>query len=272
MQIEVVSARFRNGVHDYWFSPNGLELNVGDYVIVDTEKGKDIVRITKSTQLVDEGQLEGALKNVLKIASKKEIEEGEASAQKAASLYNEIKAMVKKENLDMKVISVESNYNFSRLTINFTSEERVDFRELVKKLAEKYKTRIELRQIGPRDATRILGGLGICGKECCCKQGFGINDHVSIKMAKNQGLSLNPNNISGLCGKLLCCLAYENPYYVEVLKQMPRINSRVSTSEGEGVVIYNDLLNKKVSVKFENDSSSEIKSFSLDQIKFKNEK
>ncbi|MBQ8909299.1 MAG: stage 0 sporulation protein [Clostridia bacterium] len=271
MQIEVVSARFRNGVHDYWFSPNGLDLKVGDYVIVDTEKGKDIVRITKAIQTIDEGQLEGALKDVLKKASEKEVADAEENSRKASALYDEVKAMVKAEGLEMKVINVECNYNYSRLTINFTSEDRVDFRELVKKLADKFKTRIELRQVGPRDATRLLGGLGICGKVCCCKEGFGVNDHVSIKMAKNQGLSLNPNNISGLCGKLLCCLAYENPYYVEVLKAMPKVNSRVSTAQGEGVVIYNDLLNKTVSVKFENDSSSEVKSFTLDEIKFKND-
>ena len=270
MQIEVVSARFRNGVHDYWFSPNGLDIKVGEYVIVDTEKGKDIVRITKSTQLVDEADLEGVLKNVLKKAEPSELEEAEENYKKAAALYDEVKAMAKKEKLEMKIINVESNYNFSRLTVNFTSEDRVDFRELVKKLAEKYKTRIELRQVGPRDATRLLGGLGICGKVCCCKEGFGVNDHVSIKMAKNQGLSLNPNNISGLCGKLLCCLAFENPYYVEVMKSMPKVGSKVSTPDGEGVVIYNDLLKKNVSVKFENESSSEVKSFELDKIKFKN--
>jgi len=272
MQIEVISARFRNGVHDYWFSPNGLELKVGDYAIVDTEKGKDIVRITKTVQLVDEGQLEGALKNVIKIASQKEIDEAKENSKKAATLYDEVKALVKAEKLEMKVINVESNYNFSRLTINFTSEDRVDFRDLVKKLADKYKTRIELRQIGPRDATRLLGGLGICGKVCCCKEGFGVNDHVSIKMAKNQGLSLNPNNISGLCGKLLCCLAYENPHYVEILKIMPKVNSKVSTKEGQGVVIYNDILNKKVSVKFENESSSEVKVFELNEVKFNKDK
>lgn len=268
MQIEVVSARFRNGVHDYWFSPNGLELSVGQFVIVDTEKGKDIVRITKAVQMVDESQLEGALKNVLKIASEKELAEAEENYKKAEGLYDEVKAMVKAEKLDMKVVNVETNYCYSRLTINFTSEDRVDFRDLVKKLAEKYKTRIELRQIGPRDATRLIGGLGICGKVCCCKEGFGVNDHVSIKMAKNQGLSLNPNNISGLCGKLLCCLAFENPYYVEVLKVMPKVHSKVMTPDGEGIVIYNDLLGKNVSVKFETEKQSEVKSYSLDKIKF----
>lgn len=268
MQIEVVSARFRNGVHDYWFSPNGFDLKVGDYVIVDTEKGKDIVRITKSVQQVDESQLEGVLKNVLKKAEKKDLVEAEENYKKAAALYDEVKAMAKAEKLEMKIINVECNYNFSRLTVNFTSEDRVDFRDLVKKLADKYKTRIELRQVGPRDATRLLGGLGICGKVCCCKEGFGVNDHVSIKMAKNQGLSLNPNNISGLCGKLLCCLAFENPYYVEVMKNMPKVNSKVSTPDGEGVAIYNDLLKKTVAVKFENEGSSEVKTYDVADLKF----
>ena len=268
MQIEIVRAKFRNGVHSYSFSPNGIDVKVGDYVIVETEKGKDLVRITTAKEMVDEGEILEPLKNVVKIADQKEISMAEDSTIKAQDLYPEIKAFIKKEGLEMKVINVESNYNFTRLTVNFTAEDRVDFRDLVKKLADKYKTRIELRQIGPRDTTRILGGLGVCGKECCCSQGLGIENQVSIKMAKNQGLSLNPNNISGLCGKLLCCLAYENPYYVEVLKIMPKVNAEVDTPDGSGKVIYNDLLKKTVSVKFENENSSEIKEYSIDKINF----
>lgn len=267
MQIEIVRAKFRNGVHSYSFSPNGLDLKVGDYAIVDTEKGKDLVRITTAKEMVDESEILEPLKNVLKHATQKEIESAEENAKKAEELLPEVKALAKQEGLDMKVVSIESNYNYSRLTVNFTAEDRVDFRDLVKKLADKYKVRIELRQIGPRDCTRILGGLGICGKECCCTQGFGIDNQVNIKMAKNQGLSLNPNNISGLCGKLLCCLAYENPYYVETLKIMPKVNSKVSTPDGNGVVVYNDLLKKQVSVKIENDSSSEIKVYPVEKIK-----
>lgn len=268
MQIEIVRAKFRNGVHSYSFSPNGLDLEVGEYVIVDTEKGKDIVRITSAKEFVDEAEILEPLKNVVKKATEKELVEAEENQKKANDLYPEIKKMIIEDGLDMKIINVESNYNFSRLTVNFTAEERVDFRDLVKKLAEKYKTRIELRQIGPRDTTRILGGLGVCGKECCCAQGLGVEGQVSIKMAKNQGLSLNPNNISGLCGKLLCCLAFENPYYVETLKLMPKVNSFVISPDGKGTVIYNDLLKKTVSVKFENENSSEIKEYSLDQLKF----
>ena len=268
MQIAVVEAKFRNGAHGYSFSPNGIDLKVGDYCIVDTEKGRDLVKITKASYLIEAENLVEPLKNVVKKATDDDISMAEENYKKAEGLYSEVKSIIMSDNLEMKVVSVECNYNFTRLTINFTSENRVDFREIVKKLADKYNVRIELRQIGPRDATRILGGIGSCGKECCCKQGFGTDEHVSIKMAKNQSLSLNPNNISGLCGKLLCCLAYENPYYEEVVKLMPKVNSYVNTPDGEGTVMYNDLQRKKVSVKFLTESSSEIKEYDLDQIKF----
>lgn len=271
MQVEVISAKFRNGVHAYSFSPNGVKLALGDYCIVDTEKGRDMVRVSKTSHMVEGESLPEALKNVIKKASKEEIAMAEENYKKAEALTGEVKTLVRQEGLDMKVVSVESNYNYTRLTINFTSENRVDFRDLVKKLADKFKVRIELRQIGPRDATRLIGGLGVCGKVCCCREGYGINDHVSIKMAKNQNLSLNPNSISGLCGKLLCCLAYENPYYEEVNKIMPKINSRVTTPDGVGQVVYNDLLKKRVSVKFQTESSSEIKEYEIDQIKIKKE-
>lgn len=267
MQIEVVTVKFNKGVHGYWFSPNGFDVKVNDKVIVDTEKGKELVTVTKGKELVDEGSLADGLKNIIKIADENDIKMAEENTKKAEALLPEIRKLVKNEGLDMKVVYVEANYNFSKLTINFVSEGRVDFRELVKKLVEKYKTRIELRQIGPREETRYYGGLGVCGKECCCAQGFGIDDHVSIKMAKNQGLSLNPNNISGLCGKLLCCLAYENPYYVEVMKEMPKVGSEINTPDGRGKVIYNDLIKKTVSVKFVTENTSEIKTYEVADLK-----
>lgn len=271
MQVETVLAKFHNGVHGYSFSPNGLDVHKGDYVIVETEKGKDIVKIVKDIELVDSEKLVEPLKNVLKIADEKELKEAEENYKRASGLLPEVKKIVKEEGLEMKVINVECNYNFSRLTINFTAENRVDFRDLVKRLAETYKTRIELRQIGPRDSARLLGGYGPCGLECCCHKGFGINDHISIKMAKNQGLSLNPNSINGVCGKMLCCLAYENPYYMEVLKIMPKVGSMVDTPDGRGKVMYNDLLKQRVSVKFEDEDSSEIKEYDASEIKSKKE-
>lgn len=269
MQVDVVSARFLKGSFDYYFSPNDLQLSKGQYVIVDTERGREMARISKIGQKINPEELTEPLKNVVKIATEKEIQEAVENDEKAAKLLPEIKKIVEDAQLDMKVISVEGNYNGSKITINFTAENRVDFRGLVKNLAEKYKLKVELRQIGPREATKILGGFGMCGKECCCHQGIGVNDHVSIKMAKNQNLSLNPNSISGLCGKLLCCLSYENQYYVDMLKIMPKVNSFVSTSDGQGKVVYCDFMKKTVDVKFESENSSEIKTFALDEIKFK---
>lgn len=271
MQIEVVSAKFAHGNNAYYFSPNGFKLKKGDKVIVDTEKGKDIVTIVKEVEEIDASLLEDSLKNVVKLASDEEVEKALENDKIASGYIEDIKKIVRDLGLDMKVVSVEGNYNLSKITINFTSENRVDFRDLVKKLAEKYKTKVELRQIGPRDASRILGGLGPCGKEVCCKQGVGVCDHVSIKMAKNQGLALNPNSISGLCGKLLCCLSYENAHYVELLKIMPKVNSFVKTPDGEGKVVYCDLLQKKVDVRFADENSSEIKTFDVNDLKFKKE-
>ncbi len=271
MQIEVVSAKFVHGNNNYYFSPNGFELKKGDKVIVETEKGKDIVTIVKEKQEIDASLLEGSLKNVVKIATQEEVDKAIENDKIASSYINDIKKLVLDLGLEMKVVSIEGNYNLSRITVNFTSENRVDFRDLVKKLAEKYKVKIELRQIGPRDASRILGGLGPCGKEVCCRQGVGVCDHVSIKMAKNQGLALNPNSISGLCNKLLCCLSYENANYVELLKIMPKVNSFVRTPDGEGKVVYCDLLQKKVDVRFADDNSSEIKTFDLSDLKFRKE-
>lgn len=271
MQIEVVTARFAHGNNGYYFSPNGNELKKGDKVLVETDKGKDVVTIVRESEEISADQLVEPIKNVLRKASDEEVALALENDKKAESLLPEIKSIVKKKKLEMKVVSVEGNYNLSRITVNFTAENRVDFRELVKELAEKYKTRIELRQIGPRDATRILGGLGPCGKVCCCNQGLDYTDHVSIKMAKNQGLSLNPNSISGLCGKLLCCLAYENPYYIEVMKIMPKLNSMVKTSDGEGKVIYTDLIKKTVSVRFQTETTSEIKTYDVKDVRFKRE-
>lgn len=270
MQIEIVNAVFHNGTHPYSFSKNGVNVRQGEWAIVETEKGKDLVKV-ESVEIkdFDENDLQTRpLKNVLRKADEKDLSISQANYKKVEQLLPEIKNIVREQGLEMKVISCDCAYNFSRLTINFTSDTRVDFRNLVKVLAEKYKARIELRQIGPREAARIIGGIGPCGKECCCKQGLKIDDHVTIKMAKTQGLSLNPNSVSGLCGKLLCCLAYENPYYQEMSLLMPKVNSLVSTPDGQGKVVYNDLLKKIVSVKFESENTSEIKEYDLDNVKF----
>ncbi len=271
MQINVVGVKFKNSNHVYSFSPNGLKLKKGDYVIVQTEKGEDLGVIVKEEYQTNHEDLVSALKNVVKVASPEMVKKAEEYDKKAAEHTQKVKEIVKSFNLDMKVVKVEANFDNSKLIINFTAENRVDFRDLVKKLAEVFKTRVELRQIGSRDEVRMLGGFGPCGKICCCVQNFGEFDHVSMKMAKNQNLSLNPNSISGLCGKLMCCIAYENPTYQESIKLMPKVNSEVKTKDGVGVVVYNDLLNRKVDVKFVKGDESEIKTYSLEEIKFNKE-
>lgn len=272
MQIEIVGVRFKSSQNIYSFSPNGLKLKTGDKVIVETERGEELATIFEEKKLVEANSLNDTLKNVLRLATPKEVQMAIENDKIAKGYVKDVVKIVKELGLEMKVISTESNYDFSRLTVNFTADDRVDFRILAKKLAEKFKKRVELRQIGPRDAVRELGGIGICGKECCCKQGYGQCDHISIKMAKNQNLSLNPNSISGLCGKLLCCLSYENEAYVEALKMMPKVNAFVKTPDGKGKVVYNDLFKKLVTVKFERDGVEETKEFELSQISFDKDK
>ncbi|MBP3431931.1 MAG: stage 0 sporulation protein [Clostridia bacterium] len=271
MQIEVVGVKFKNSNHIYSFSPNGLELKQGDYVLVETEKGADLGVVIKEKEKIDPSTLASPLKNVLEKASKNMVEKAEKFDKEAEKLAPTVKKLVKEFGLEMKIVKVEASYDNSRYIINFTAENRVDFRELVKKLAEALKKRVELRQIGSRDAVRMLGGFGPCGKICCCVQNMGEFDHVSMKMAKNQNLSLNPASISGQCGKLMCCIAYENSTYQEAIKMMPKVGTQVSTKDGKGTVVYNNLLKKEVDVKFVNGDDVEIKTYPLETVKFQKE-
>ena len=267
MQVDVVGIKFKNSNHVYSFDPNGIELKKGDYVVVDTEKGNDLGVVVKEKHAIDMADLLSPLKQVVKIATSDMVKKAEEYDKEAEKQYQTVKSIVKSFGIEMKVVKVEASFDNSRYIINFTSENRVDFRELVKKLAESLKKRVELRQIGSRDEVRMLGGFGPCGKICCCAQNMGEFDHVSMKMAKNQNLSLNPNSISGLCGKLMCCLAYENGTYLEALKVMPKVGMSVSTKDGVGNVVYNDLLRREVDVKFVKGDDSEIKTYPLEQIK-----
>jgi len=271
MQIEVVGIKFKNSNHIYSFDPNAISLKNGDYVLVDTEKGTDLGVVVKERESIDPTTLSSPLKKVLQKATPQMVQKAEEYDKEAEKQYAAVKKIVKEFGLEMKIVKVEASYDNSRYIINFTAENRVDFRDLVKKLAETLKKRVELRQIGNRDEVRMLGGFGPCGKICCCVQNMGEFDHVSMKMAKNQNLSLNPASISGLCGKLMCCIAYENPVYLEAIKVMPKAGSSVSTKDGKGTVVYNDLLKKECNIKFVRGEDVEIKSYPLDQISFKKE-
>ena len=181
----------------------------------------------------------------------------------------ETKKIVAEQKLDMKVVSAEYSFDTSKLIISFVAENRVDFRDLVKSLAGLFKTRIELRQIGVRDEAKLVGGFGPCGRQLCCTNHLCSFEKVSIKMAKNQGLSLNPQSISGACGRYLCCLAYEDDQYASVLAKMPKLNSKVQTADGVGTVVFNNVLKEQVTVKFlKDDGSYTTNDYALSEIKF----
>ena len=222
-----------------------LELKQGDKVVVDTIRGMEIGEVIEVLETLPNQDM----KRVMRIATEKDIEANEENMAKAKPYIVKAKERIAELGLDMKLICAEFTLDFTKVILTFTSEGRVDFRELVKRLAGDFRMKIELRQIGPRDAVQALGAIGFCGKECCCMKKTGGLCHVSIKMAKTQGLPLNPNAVSGLCGKLLCCLAYENNQYKEILSQMPKVNSEVETPEGKGRVVYNDIFENMVTVR-----------------------
>lgn len=264
MQIKEVGINFEGQPKIYSFNPAGLNLKLGDYVVVDTARGLELGKV--ATPIKEEEVKEGnePLKKVIRLATEEDIKAKGNNILEAKKDKTKIIEIVNNFKLDMKIVSVELTLDKSKMLINFTSENRVDFRELVKTLASEFKTRIELRQIGPRDEVKILGGLGPCGRPCCCTKNTGDFEHVSIKMAKNQGLSLNPSNISGLCGRLMCCLSYENKHYAEALKLMPKVGSEVKTPDGVGTVLYNNLLKRTVEVKFEDDK----KEYAVSELEF----
>ena len=263
---KVIAVNFRRGGKVYYFKQGDFDIKPRDIVIVDTAKSQELAYVVKTNIEVDEKDYP-ELKGIVRIATDKDIERHNNLYKDYDTTLKQVKDIVSKYELDMKVCDIEFPFEGGKIVINFTSDNRVDFRELVKELASALHSRIELRQIGVRDQAKNIGALGVCGKECCCKEYLSDFDKVSIKMAKNQNLSLNPTKISGMCGRLMCCLAYENDFYAEQNKLMPKINSRVSTPSGVGQVIYNDILKGEVSVRFEKDDMVKIEQFSFKDVK-----
>ena len=245
-----------------------IKVKVGDFVVAETQVGEALGQVIFIGS--DESQdAEG--KRIIRIADVKDKKNHEKVIDLSKKAIEITKELVSKLNLDMNIVDAEYTLDLSKVTIEFISENRVDFRELIKELVLALKTRIELRQITAREQAQVVGGIGPCGRICCCATFLKDFEKVSMKMAKVQGLALNPSKISGTCGRLMCCLEYENPYYVEVSLKMPKINSEVKTPDGQGVVVYQDLLKQMVSVKFTlKDGSVNIKDFKLTDIKFDN--
>ncbi len=263
---EIVGIRFKKLGKIYFFNPNGFKLDKGRNAIVETARGLELGEVAVSNRLMDDEKIVTPLKKVIRPATKEDedlFEENEKRAQEAFKVCEE---KILKHGLDMKLIDVEYTFDSTKLLFYFTADTRIDFRELVKDLAAIYKTRIELRQIGVRDEVKMLGGYGMCGRELCCVNHLADLNPVSIKMAKEQGLSLNPTKISGVCGRLMCCLKHEQEVYEEKLSRLPNIGAIVKNPEGEGSVEDVQVLKEIITVKLEKDDTTIKKDFKFEDI------
>ena len=254
--VEVVDIQFRPGQKIYFFAPDGQRFAEGDHIIIDTARGEEFGICVGGNHKIPPKNVVAPLRKVLRRATpqdEKTIQENRAKEKRAFEVCQQ---KIAEHGLDMQLVSAEVAFDGSKILFYFTADERVDFRELVKNLASVFRTRIELRQIGVRDEAKMLGGLGICGRPFCCSQFLGDFQPVSIKMAKEQGLSLNPTKISGCCGRLMCCLKYEQDTYEELLRSTPKVGAIVTSKEGKGTVLEANLLTGAIKVRLDKSPDS----------------
>jgi len=271
--VKIVGVKFNNSCKVYYFDPQGEDYSEGEGVIVDTARGTEYGVVAVTPRSVEESEVVQPLKPITRRATNKDIQRMQEYQNRLPQIFETAKAEVEKSGLEMKITGVEIPFDGSKIIIYFTAPARIDFRELVKSLATALKHRIDLRQIGSRDEAKILGGIAPCGRVCCCNTFLPDFKTVTIKMAKNQGLSLNPSKISGLCGRLMCCLEYENEYYADVYKKMPKVGSEVTTPDGKATVISNNMLKMIVKTKSSHkDGTIVYTDYDLSEIKFKNNK
>lgn len=249
---KIVGIGFKDVGKIYWFNPNFLSLHVGDKVVVETVRGLELGHVVMPIREIEDKDFEHELKDIIRIASSKDIKDYNKYEEQAKVDYEKAKKIIEAQKLDMKTLGCEYTLDGTKLLIYYNAEGRVDFRELVKILASEFKVRIELRQIGPREGAKIVGGIGSCGRELCCKKHIREFDLVTMKMAKDQGMALTANKIAGLCGKLMCCIAYENEAYCEARKNLPSIGDIVKVENlGEGKVTSVNCLSKKVKIEID---------------------
>ncbi len=239
---EIIGVRFKNARNNYYFSPKGEKITRADKVIVETARGVECGDVVIPNRQVEDDKIIAPLKPVIRIATEKDLAQLEANRQKEREAFKICQEKITKHKLEMNLVDVEYTFDGNKILFYFTADGRIDFRELVKDLAGVFRTRIELRQIGVRDESKMLGGLGVCGRPFCCNTFLGDFQPVSIKMAKEQSLSLNPTKISGTCGRLMCCLKYEQDAYESLLKITPKNGALVQTDEGPGTVVDVNLL------------------------------
>lgn len=256
--MQVVKIQFKPVGKKYYFSPNNLDLNDGNKVVVETIRGIELGTVVGGIIDIDEKELISELKPILRKATKKDLDDYKIAKEKELGVKEKTKFYAINNGLEMKILGCEYTLDLGKLIIYFEAEGRVDFRQLVKDLAEEFKVRIELRQVGPRDGAKFIGGLGPCGLKICCVTHIDDFDNVTIKMAKNQNLSLNPQKISGTCGKLLCCIKYEDETYKQARKNLPDIGDTVKTVDGIGKVVGLDILKGIIQVKYPDEKFSNI--------------
>lgn len=263
----IVGVRFKKTGKVYFFDPGYIQLNLKDKVVVETSMGEDIGEVVINKRNIEENKLTKPLKKVIRLANPKDLKRLAENVEKEKKAFKVCQQKIKEYNLNMNLVEVEFRFDNSKAIFYFTADGRIDFRELVKDLAAIYKTRIELRQIGVRDEVRKIGGNGVCGRELCCCSFLNDFDIVSIKMAKEQSASLNPSKISGNCGRLMCCLKYEQNVYEEKNSRLPREGAIVETSDGKGVVCGVETLKEKIKVQFENEEGKSYKTYDAVDIK-----
>lgn len=263
----VIGVKFKEAGKIYYFDPKGEKFEKGDFVIVETSLGEQYTEVVVANKEIAESSLAAPLKPIIRKANFKDKKHNEENKRKEKDALKTAEKLIKKYKLDMNLTDVEYTFDNSKLLFYFTADGRIDFRDLVKELASVFKTRIELRQIGVRDEVRKIGGNGICGRELCCCSFLENFDSVSIKMAKQQNIALNAAKISGNCGRLMCCLRYENEVYEEKLKRLPKVGAIVKTEDGEGTVDSLETLKEKVRVKLKDGEGFYYKKYDAKDIK-----
>ncbi|ATD53899.1 PSP1 domain-containing protein [Clostridium chauvoei] len=264
--IKVVGVRFKKAGKIYYFDPKDLDIKKGNYLVVETARGIEFGECVIGLKEIPETDIVAPLKSVIRIAEQEDVDKHKSNKIKEKDALEICLKKIEEHGLNMKLIDVEYTFDNNKVIFYFTADGRVDFRELVKDLATIFKTRIELRQIGVRDEAKMLGGLGPCGRPMCCSSFLGDFASVSIKMAKEQNLSLNPTKISGICGRLMCCLNYEQSTYEDIRKRLPKVGSIVEMSEGQGEVISNNIVKESVKVKYKRVDEEVIEEFKIEDV------
>ena len=268
--VNVIGVRFKPAGKTYYFDPLDFDIKQGDSVIVETSRGIEYGEVVMSKKAIDNDQFKKPLKGVIRIATEEDTEKSKRNREFEKEAYKICLEKIQNHKLEMKLVEVEYTFDGNKILFYFTADGRIDFRELVKDLASVFKTRIELRQIGVRDETKILGGIGICGRELCCHSHLSEFIPVSIKMAKEQNLSLNPTKISGVCGRLMCCLKHEEETYEELNRRLPNVGDRVTTDDGfKGEVHSVNVLRQLVKVLIDVDNEKELREYKVEQLRFR---